>query len=131
MVRGFKQDATLLVKGCNIQSEMDAAGCHWQDMLLGHYIKASRVTVWPSPGQGLGNPLFLEPLHSITRVMHDLDYAITLLQPGVEEISQKCGQKPANQLKDVLHQLRYLQLDTLEVADLLSNKFRNINSAWD
>ncbi len=125
-VRGFAQHATLLVDGCKIQSKMDTAGCHWQDMLLGHYIQASRVTVWPSPGQGLGNPLFLEPLHSKTRVMNDLDKAIKLLQPGVEEIAQKCGLKPAKHLKDVLRNLRYLQRDTMNAADLLSNKFRNI-----
>ncbi len=46
--RGLEQDATLLVEACEIQSEMDTAGCHWQDMLLGHYIQASRVTMWPT-----------------------------------------------------------------------------------
>ncbi len=44
-VRGLEQHATLMVEGCNIQSELDTVGCHWQDMLLPHYIKASRVTV--------------------------------------------------------------------------------------
>ncbi len=43
-VRGFEQHATLLVEGCKIQSEMEKVGCHWQDMLLPHYIQASRAT---------------------------------------------------------------------------------------
>ncbi len=38
-VRLYKQHATLLVEGCKIQSEMDTAGCHWQDMLLRHYFR--------------------------------------------------------------------------------------------
>ncbi len=44
-VRGLEQSATLMVEGCKIQSELDTVGCHWQDMLLPHYIQASRVTV--------------------------------------------------------------------------------------
>ncbi len=47
MTRGFANHAMLFVQGCKIQSEMDAVGCHWQDMLLKYYIQASRVTVWP------------------------------------------------------------------------------------
>ncbi len=40
-VQGLEQHATLLVEGCKIQMEMDTTGCHWQDMLLSHYIQAS------------------------------------------------------------------------------------------
>ncbi len=120
-VRGFAQHATLVVESCKIQSEMDTAGCHWQDILLEHYINASRVTVWPLSIQGLHNPLFLDPPHTTTRVMHDLDMLITLLQPGVEEISRKCGQQPDKRLHAVLQQIRYLQYDALKVTHVLSD----------
>ena len=125
-VRGFAQHATLLVEGCKIQSEMDTAGCHWQDMLLGHYIQASHVTVWPLRGQGLFDPLFLESLSSTTKVTKDLDMVITLLQPGVEEIATKCGQQPARRLQAVLQQLRNLQHDALKMSQLLVNSIHAV-----
>ena len=121
VTRGFKQHATLLVEGCKIQSEMEAAGCHWQDMMLRRYIHASRVTVWPIPGEGLQNPLFLDSPHDKTRSMNDLDTVIALLQPGVDEISRKCGQQPAKRLRVVLQQLRYLQYDAVKMVDVIVN----------
>ncbi len=125
-VRGFKQHATLLVESCNIQSEMDTAGCHWQDMLLGHYIKASRVTIWPLVFQGLKNPLFLESGQSKpNKVRKDLHTAISFLQLGVDEISKKCGQKPAKRLQSVLHKLQYLQFDALKTMFQIYNMDQN------
>ena len=44
-VRGLEQHSTLLVEGCEIQSEMDSVICHLQGMLLGLYNEVSRVTV--------------------------------------------------------------------------------------
>ncbi len=94
-VRRFEQHATLLVEGCKIQSEMDTAGCHWQDMLLSHYIRASQVTVWPLGGQCTNNPMWLECKgYHINVVTKDLDKVVSLLQPGVEEISRICGPTP-------------------------------------
>ena len=115
-VRGLKQHATLLVEGCKIQSDMDTVGCHWQDMLLPHYIHASRVTVWPTTSQGLNNPMFLDGAQydSFNSVMHDLDTVILLLQPGVEEISRKCSTQRAKRLKDLLNNIRYLQRDAMK-----------------
>ncbi len=127
VVRGFKQHATLLVEGCKIQSEMETAGCHWQDMLLGHYIHASRVTVWPLPSQGLGNPLLLQSSHDTIRIMNDLDKVITLLQPGMEEISRKCGHKPAKRLQALSQQLRYLQYDAAKMDDVLIDRMHPID----
>ena len=120
-VRGFEQHATLLVDGCKIQSEMDTVGCHWQDMLLPHYIQASQVTVWPIVGQCLSNPLCLDNGHYSTynSIINDLDTVISLLQPGVEEISRKCGSATANRLKALLQKLSYLQRDTLKHSALL------------
>ncbi len=116
-VRGFRQHATLMVEGCAIQSEMDTVGCHWEDMLLRHYIQASRVTIWPLVFHCLKNPLFLESLQSTTnRIGHDLDTVISLLHPGVEEISRKCGQQPAKRLQAVLQKLQYLQYDALKTV---------------
>ncbi len=54
--------------------------------------------------------------------MNDLDTVITLLQPGVEEISRKCAAKLGKRLQTVLQQLRYLQYDALKVADQLVTK---------
>ncbi len=125
-VRGYAQHATLLVEGCKLQSEMDTAGCHWQDMLIGRYIQASRVTIWPVPEQGLLNPLLLESTPEKNRVMNDLDTVIALLHPGVEEILKKCGQKPAKHLQGVLQQLQYLQYDALKVANQLFNNFQHL-----
>ncbi len=113
-VRGLEQHATLMVEGCNIQSELDTVGCHWQDMLLPHYIQASRVTVWPLNTQCLINPMFLDTGHyplSFNGGMDELDNVISLLQPGVEEISRKCAQRPAKRLRSLLNKLHYLQRD--------------------
>ncbi len=104
--RGLEQHATLLVEGCKIQSELDTVGCHWQDMLLPHYIQASRVTVWPMVFQCLGDPMYLDDSHygSYSNVVADLDTAISLLQPGVDEISRKCGSQSAKRIRLLLKQ---------------------------
>ncbi len=118
-VRGLAQHATLLVEGCKIQSEMDTAGCHWQDMLLTHYMQASRVTAWPMSVHCLHNPMNLENAHYKHSVARHLETVILILQPGVEEISNKCGQQAANRLQIVLEKLVYLQYDALEYAAIL------------
>ncbi len=119
-VRGLEQAVTLLVEGCKIQSELDA-GCQWQDMLLPHYIQASRVTVWPIESQCLINPLLLEgsQFSSFNSLMDDLDTVISLLQPGVEEISRKCAPKSAELLRLLLKKLRYQQRDGLKYSNIL------------
>ena len=121
-VRGFEQHATLFVESCEIQSDMDAVGCHWQDMLLGHYIQASRVTVWPTVSQCLNNPMYLEDEYysSFDSIMKYLDAVISLLQPGVEEISRKCGSQPAKRITSLLHTIRYLQRDALKYMILVT-----------
>ncbi len=121
-IRGLEQHATLMMEGCEIQSELDTVGCHWQDMLLPHYIHASRVTVWPTVGQCLSDQMLLEGTYysSFDSVMHDLDALISLLQPGVEEISSKCGSRPAKRITSLLSKLRYLQRDAMKYRILLS-----------
>ncbi len=120
-VRGLEQHATLMVEGCKIQSDMDTVGCHWQDMLLPHYIQASRVTVWPLTSQCLADPMFLEDAQydSFNSVMRDLDTTISLLQPGVEEISRKCGSQTAKRLRDLLDHIRYLQRHSVTYVGLV------------
>ncbi len=120
-VRGFKQHATLLVEGCMIQSEMDTAGCHWQDMLLRHYIQASQVTAWPLTFQCTYNPMRLESIYySTKRVIKNLDKVIALLQPGVEEISRICGRHLASRVQVILENISYLQYDALQYLILLA-----------
>ncbi len=128
-VQGLGQHATLFVKGCKIQSDMDTIGCHWQDMLLPHYIHASRVTVWPTTNQCLVNPMFLDDAKygSFNSVMYDLDTVISLLQPGVEEISRKCGSQPAKRLRDLFNNIRYLQRDAMKYGLLLVKLSYQIN----
>ncbi len=118
-VRGLEQHATLLVEGCKVQSEMEITGCHWQDILLPHYIQASRVTVWPLGAQCLGNPMFLDgsDYRSYNDVVVDLKTLISLIQPGVEEISRQCGPQPAKRLRLLLSKLRYLQRDALKFTN--------------
>ena len=123
--RGLEQHATLLVNGCKIQSEMDTVGCHWQDMLLHHYIRASRVTVWPMVMQCLHDPMHLDAgqYGSFNGVMDDMDTAISLLHPGVEEISRICGSLAANRVKALLQKLHYVQRDALKIVKLLEGIF--------
>ncbi len=125
-VQGMKQHATLLVEGCKIQSELDIVGCHWQDMLLPHYIQASRVTVWPTNGQCLQNPMFVEDTHygTFNSVLDDLDNVISHLQPGFEEISRKCGLQHAERLSLLLNKLRYPQRDAMKYMSSLLNDVR-------
>ncbi len=117
-VRGLEQHATLFVEGCEIQSELENVGCNWQDMLLPHYIQASRVTVWPIVTQGLRNPMLIDDADYSSTIRDDLDTVISLLQPGVEEISWKCGTQPAKRLRLLLNKLRYLQRDALKFTYL-------------
>ncbi len=114
-VRGLERHATLFVEGCKIQSKLETVGCHWQDMLLAHYINASRVTVWPVTAQCLINPMNLESTHyhSFYGILDDMDIVTTLLQPGVKEISRKCDPTSANRLITLLNKLHYLQRDAL------------------
>ena len=124
-VQGLEQHATLFVKGCKIQSDMDTIGCHWQDMLLPCYIQASRFTRWPIATQCLVNPMYLDDAQydSFNRVMSALDTVISLLQPGVEEISRKCGTQPAKRLRDLLNNIRYLQRDAMKYGLLITKTF--------
>ncbi len=123
-VRGLQQHATLLVEGCKIQSEMDLAGCHWQDMLLSYYVQASQVTVWPITGQCLGDPMFLESTHYTTDILiKDLDKVSSFLQPGVEEISSICGQHLASRVQVLLEKIRYLQYDALKYEISMVNDY--------
>ncbi len=112
---GLKQDTALFKVGCEIQREMDDAGCHWQDMLLGYYLKASQAAVWPVDNQCLLDPMHLEKGgqdYVPETVVADLDSTISLLQLGVEEISERCGTQPAKRLTGLLqHSIRYLQRD--------------------
>ncbi len=120
-VQGLEQHATLLVEGCKIQSEMDTIGCHWQDMLLPHYIWAGRVTVWPMVIQCLYDLVYLDAgqYSRFNGLMNDLDTVILLLQPGVEDISRICGSPAANRVKALLQKLRYVQRDALKYTMLL------------
>ena len=120
-VRGLEQHATLLAEGCKIQSELDTVGCHWQDMLLRFYINASRVTVWPMADQCLFKPMNLDDVYygTVNNVMGELDTVISLLQPGVKEISRKCGSQPAKRLTVLFNKLRYLQRDAMKDSILL------------
>ena len=123
-VRGLEQHATLLVEGCKIQSEMDTAGCHWQDMLLPHYIRASQVTTWPRTAQCLVNQMSLETtLYKASVVSKDLDKVISLLQPGVEDISRICGRHHAVRVQVLLRKILYLQHDAFEYGSLLDHSF--------
>ncbi len=121
-VRGLEQHATLLVESCKIQSEMDLAGCHWQDMLLPHYIEASQVTTWPLGGQCMRNPMWLDNMHYNTSLVRkDLDKVISLLKPGVEDISRICSQQLGRRVKVLLEKIRYLQHSAFEYTGLLPN----------
>ncbi len=119
-VRGLEQHATLLVEGCTIQSEMDLAGCHWQDMLLPHYIQASQVTAWPIHAQCLQSPMWLETSYHYTNITTDLERVISLLQPGVEDISKICGKRLATRVQSVLDKVRYFLYDAYKYNVLLS-----------
>ena len=118
--KGLAQHAILLVDGYKIQSELETAGCHWQDMLLPHYLQASRETVWPEASQCLRDPMYLESWHysNFNAVMRDLDKAISLLHSGVEEILKKCDSRPARLLKSLLVKVHYLQRDAFEYRNV-------------
>ncbi len=84
------------------------------------------MTVWPLPHEVLCDPLALESAHSPARAIKDLDAVISILQPGVEEISRKCGSKPARRLQAVLQKLRYIQYDALKGEVMLRHMFDNM-----
>ncbi len=114
-VRGLALYATLLIEGCKIQNLMDNIGCHWQDMLIWHYMEASRRTAWPFVSQASHNPMWLDKsVYNVKTVQKDLGKVISLLQPGVDEIASKCGREPAVGLRRLLHKISYLQNDALK-----------------
>ncbi len=115
-LQGLEHHAMLLVEGCRIQSDMDIAGCPWQDILLPHYIQANKVTTWPLGAQGLNNPMWLEKGYynrNITKdIANDLERGSSLLQPGLkEEFSRLCGQIIGTDLESALNKLGYFQYD--------------------
>ncbi len=115
LARGYSQHATLLIEGCKIQETMTRVDCHWQDMLFGYYINASRVTIWPMTNQALRNPVFLESVHSNGKgALKDLETVLSSLTPGIKEIAAICGSQPAMQLWSFLQKLRYMQADALK-----------------
>ncbi len=126
MVRGLAQYATLFIEGCRLQSDMDTAGCHWQDMLLRYYIQAGSVTAWPLTIQGIPNPMNIESGHYKPSVTKDLKRVISILQPGIDEISRKCGRQPANRLQTVFAKLSYQQYDAFRYTALMHDKLRSI-----
>lgn len=83
---------------------------------MGIYMQASRLTDWPLPIQCSVNPMFLERGFYKSKDSHGLDTVISLLQVGVDEISKKCGRRPAKRLQSVLQHLRYIQYDALQYA---------------
>ena len=101
------RNSTLLSwwKDAKMQSELDTVGCHWQDMLLPHYIQVSHVTVWPTTGHYLKNSMYLEDDYygTFNTIMGDLDTLISLLQPGVEEIARQCGSQLVRNLAKASH----------------------------
>ncbi len=98
---------------------MDAVGCHWQDMLLKGYIQASRVTMWPTTSHCLQDPLSLEYAHyNINVLMEDMDTAISLLQPGVDQIFRKCGSQPAERIRKLLKKLNHVQRDVIKYMNV-------------
>ncbi len=118
----FEQHAKILVGGCGIQTLMDRTGCKWQDMLLGHYVEAGHSTLWPLTSQGAKNPLILERgIHNRTTVRMDLEKVISLLRPGVAEISARCGQGPATQLWSLLQSLKDARFDAEDYTNSLKN----------
>ncbi len=124
-VRGFALHANLLVVGCKIQNQMDAAGCHWQDMLLGHYIRASQLTAWPLGGQATASLMYLEHTASYkANITEDLDRLIDILRPGAKEVSQRCGIQIGKLLKSFLSKLQYLQRNAFNKSVSVSENIR-------
>ncbi len=127
-VKGFEQHATLGVEGCKIQSEMDASGCKWQDILLEYYIEAGYKTLWPLVVQAWDNPMFLDSgVYSFTHIIKELDKTISLLEPGVQEISRKCGSMAGKRIKSLLQKERYLQIDALAYNYIWENLLHELN----
>ena len=83
------------------------------------------MTVWPMVTQCLQNPMYLDSMYysSFNGVMDNLDTVISLLQPAVEEISRKCGSRPAKRLRSLLNKLHYLQRDAFKYRNLLIRNF--------
>ncbi len=119
-VNGFEPHTSLLVEGCNVESERDTLGCHWQDMLLPHYIQASRVSAWPLAWQCFykEDPMSIDDTAYSSSIADDLDTVISFLQPGVQEISRKCGPQVAKRLRLLLNKTRHLQRNALKYIAL-------------
>ncbi len=110
-LQGLEHHATLLVDGCQLQSDMDIVRCPWQEILLPYYIQASKLTAWPLSVQCLHNPMWLDKEYYNRTVTKNLGTVISFLQPGVKEISRRCGQDLGNRLQFVLDKLGYFQYD--------------------
>ncbi len=128
-VNGFEPHASLLVEGCNVESEMVTLGCHWQDMLLPHYIQASRVSAWPLAWHCLQDPMSIDGTDYSSSIMDDLDAVISLLQPGLQEISRKCGQQAAKRLRLLLNKIRHLQRNAMKYIALYWRSIPNYGNA--
>ncbi len=130
-VKGFALQSLLMVKGCNIQESMYKIGCEWQDMLLPHYLLAGQATLWPLVVQAWDNPMFLDSgVYSFTRVINELDKAISLLQPGVQEISRKCGSEVGKRLSVFFKNVQRTQRDALSFHYIWESLLHELNGRY-
>ena len=103
-----------------IQKMMDNVTCEWQDMLIRLYIEASEHgNLWPSTVNANQAPMFLSsgnyPYGSLTNSMSDL---ISVLSPGVKEISAKCSMASAERIKLFYQRLKYYLYIEIKLANL-------------
>ncbi len=103
-----------------IQRMMDNLTCEWQDMLIRLYIEASEHgNLWPSTVNANQAPMFLSsgnyPYGSLTNSMSDL---ISVLSPGVKEISAKCSMASAERIKLFYQRLKYYLYIEIKLANL-------------
>ncbi len=106
--RYFAQHATLMIDGCRLQDKMDDISCHWQDFLLPAYIKASRVTRWPT--LALSDPMSLDGIPA--NPLNCLPDFETLWQ-AVDKLTVRCGTEAGTYLRRILDKIRYSQYDAL------------------
>ncbi len=63
--------------------------------------------------------LELDAHGTFNSLMDNLDTVISLLQPGVEEISSKCGAQPAKRVTSLLNKISFLQRDAMKTNGLI------------
>ncbi len=109
MTRYDAYSSSLASGSWEIRSMMDNLTCEWQDMLIRRYLAASHDgNMWPTGYNFPKRPIFLSSgVYSFGSITGSFVKLLSMLDPGVKEISAKCNKVAGKRIEYFYEQLKY------------------------